>query len=299
MPDHWQRDPPPGLAGGVAQSAQAERASYADVRPDDVRWRERLPQGPPPDESLGLEVGHYKRWAAPDGGWKDTGGALIHLRFGLASPRRVFSADGWGLDWLLPPGEADVDSLLMHDLRWEHLVASALSPMGTGGLGEFVPTVVVPHVGLMIERLLQAGFSKCYLKQGAESHLGAWAMDCAWNALRVFYGETKSTAKGDWVGNATYVVAAKKMAADCNVQLSAWTVDVGGTTKPVEIGNIVEAYATLLVKRRAWAEFASIMYYMAHHDAGGLVRYVSGRPQVGVVDQVAPPPPILLSPLAT
>ena len=74
----------------------------------------------------------------------------------------------------------------MHDLRWEHLVASALSPMGTGGLSEFVPTAVVPHVGLMIDRLLEAGFSRCYLKQGLESHLGAWAMDCAWNALRVF-----------------------------------------------------------------------------------------------------------------
>ena len=125
-----------------------------------------MPQGPPPDKSLGLEDGNYRRWVPPDGGWRDTGGALIHLRFGNTPPRRVFLADGWGLDWLLPPGEPDVDRLLMHDLRWEHLVASALSPMGTSGLSGFTPTEVVPHVGLMIERLLQAGFSKCHLKQG-------------------------------------------------------------------------------------------------------------------------------------
>ena len=132
----------------------------------------------------------------------------------------------------------------------------------------------------MIERLLQAGFSKCYLKQGTESHLGAWAMDCAWNALRVFYGEVRPTAKGDWVGNATYFVAAEQMAADCGVQLSAWTAAVGGTVKLVEVGNIVEAYATLLMKERAWAEFSSVMYYMARHDVDGLVRYVARRPQV-------------------
>ena len=231
------------------------------------------------------------RWTVPDGGWKDTGGPLVHLQFGRATPQQVFGADGWGLDWLLPPGGVAVDCLLMHDLRWEHLVASALSPMGTGGLDEFTPTVVVPHVGRMIDRLLGAGFSKCYLKKGGESYLGAWAMDCAWNALQVFHGEVRSTAKGGWLGNETYIAAATQMAADCGVQLSEWTTAIGGTVKPVAVGNVIEAYATLLVRERAWGEFSSIVYYIARHDVGGLSRLVAGRPQVGVTGQIAPPPP--------
>ena len=136
------------------------------------------------------------------GPWSTSGSAR------LRTPQRVFEADGWGLDWLLPPGGVAVDYLLMHDLRWEHLVASALSPMGTGGLGGFTPMVAVPHVGQMIDRLLAAGFSKCFLKKGGESHLGAWAMGCAWNAIQVFHGEVKPTARGCWLPNGTYIVAA-------------------------------------------------------------------------------------------
>ena len=124
-------------------------------------------------------------------------------------------------------------------------------------------------------------------------------MDCAWNALRVFYGEVRPTAKGGWVGNGTYVAAAEQMAADCGVQLSALTAVGGGTVKPVEVGNVIEAYATLLMKERAWDEFSSVMYYMARHDVDGLDRYVARRPQVGVTGQIAPPPPVPHSPLAT
>ena len=44
--------------------------------------------------------------AVPDDGWKEMGGPLVHLQFGRATPQQVFGADGWGLDWLLPPGGA-------------------------------------------------------------------------------------------------------------------------------------------------------------------------------------------------
>ena len=101
-----------------------------------------------------------------------------------AAPSQQVFGDGWGLDWLLPPGGWAVEQLLMQDLRWEHLVAAALSPMGTGRLDGYIPTVAVPNWAQMIERFIGAGFSKCYLAGGKESHLGAWTMDCVWNALQ-------------------------------------------------------------------------------------------------------------------
>ena len=54
------------------------------------------------------------------------------------------------------------------------------SPMGKGRLDGYVPTVAVPTWAQMIDRLIDAGFSKCYLAGGEESHLGAWTMDCVW-----------------------------------------------------------------------------------------------------------------------
>ena len=142
----------------------------------------------------------------------------------------------------------------------------------------------------MIDRLIDAGFSKCHLARGGESHLGAWAMDCVWNALQVWHGEVKSSAKGCWVGNALYTAASLQMAAGCGVQLSQWTAVIGGTVKRVAVGNVIGAYATLLVKDRAWEELSSIMFYLARHDSGGLSRFVTGRPQAGVSGQGAPPP---------
>ena len=157
-------------------------------------------------------------------------------RLGKGNPQQVFGAD-WGLDWLLPPGGWAVEQLLMHDLRWEHLVAAALSPMGTDRLDGYVPRVAVPNWAQMVDRLIDAGFSKCHLASGGESHLGAWAMDYVWNALQVWHGEVKSSAKGCWVGNALYIAAALQMAADCGVQLSQWTAVIGGTVKRVAVGN--------------------------------------------------------------
>ena len=113
----------------------------------------------------------------PGGGWADAGGLLIHLRFGGHSPEEVFGTE-WGLDWLLPPGGWTIDRLLMHDLRWEHLVAAALTPMGQSRLAGYVPTVAVPTWAQMVDRLIGAGFSRCYLAGGEESHLGAWTMNC-------------------------------------------------------------------------------------------------------------------------
>ena len=99
----------------------------------------------------------------------------------------------------------------------------------------------------------------------------------------------KPTAKGSWVGNGFYIAAAMQMATDCGVELSHWTHDIGATVKPVAVGNVIEAYATLLVKGRAWDELCSIMFYLAHHDSGGLSRVVAGRASGGVSGQNPPP----------
>ena len=115
-----------------------------------------MPQGPLPDC-------HPIGWAVPEGGWEDTGGPLIHLKFGRGTSEQVFGAE-WGLDWLLPPGGSTIDQLLMHDFRWERLVAVALTPMGRGKLDEYVPTVAVLNWAQMIDRLIGAGFSKRYLR---------------------------------------------------------------------------------------------------------------------------------------
>ena len=48
---------------------------------------------------------------------------------------------------------------------------------------------------------------------------------------------------------------------------SLWTRATGGIVKPVQIGNVMEAYATLLIKKHAWGKICSIMYCLAHHDS--------------------------------
>ena len=91
--------------------------------------RLRLPQSQPP-------YFHTSKWVVPEGGWSDTGDPLIHLSFGREPPEVVFGPT-WGLGWVLPPGGWGLDRLLMHNLLWEHLVASALTPMGQGGLAKY------------------------------------------------------------------------------------------------------------------------------------------------------------------
>ena len=225
---------PPGLADPRAAGPLAPLMSYAGVPPDSVSRGTKLPQGPPPDC-------HPTGWIVPEGGWEDTGGPLIHLRFGKSNPRQVFGAD-WGLDWLLPPGGGPSSSSSC--MTSAGSTSSQLpSPLrGTGRLDGYVPMVAVPNWAQMIDRLIGAGFSKCYLASGGESHLGAWAMDCVWNSFQVWHGEVKSSARGCWVGNALYTAAALQLAADCGVQLSQWTADIGGTVKRVAVGNVIEAY---------------------------------------------------------
>ena len=116
----------------------------------------------------------------------------------------------------------------MRDFRWEHLVASALTPMGQGGLADYTPTVALPTLAQMIDWLVAAGFSKCNIADGEESHLGAWSMDCIWHALQVWHGMAKRKTKGCWVGNEVYFSAASRMAADCQAELSHWTRKLGG-----------------------------------------------------------------------
>ena len=72
-------------------------------------------------------------------------------------------------------------------------------------------------------------------------------MDCVWHALRQWHGTSKRKTKGCWVGNEVYFSAASKMAADCQTELPHWTRRLGEVNKPVQIGNITETYATLLV----------------------------------------------------
>ena len=163
---------PPGLADARVAGPPDSPVPYADVPPKSDIRRARLPQGDPPDYNP-------SGWTVPEGGWDDTGGPLIHLRFGRGTPEEVFGSD-WGLDWLLPPGGWAIHRLFTRDLRWEHLAAAAPTPMGKGGLDGYVPTVAVPTLAQMIDRLISAGFSKCYLAGGEESHLGAWTMDCVW-----------------------------------------------------------------------------------------------------------------------
>ena len=100
------------------------------------------------------------------------------------------------------------------------------------------------------------------------------------------------------MGNGLYIAAAMQMAAGCGVELSHWTHDIGGTVKPVAVGNVIEAYATLLVKERAWDELCSIMSYLARHDSGRLSRFVAGCAPGGVSGQKPPSPPRTQPPLA-
>ena len=71
---------------------------------------------------------------------------------------------------MLPPraGAWGLDRFLMHDLRWEHLVAAALTPMGPEGLLSFQPVAQVTSLQGMIAELLGQGFSMCNIAGGGE-----------------------------------------------------------------------------------------------------------------------------------
>ena len=152
----------------------------------------------------------------------DTAGPLIRLKFGMQGPEHVFGL-AWGLGWMLPPGGWGIDRFLVHDFRWEHLAASALTPTGQGGLARYTPTVPLPTLEQMIEQLLGAGFGRCNIADGGESHLGAWSMDCVCHAFRQWHGVSRRKARMSVLGNHIYMLAATKMAGDCRVGLAHWT----------------------------------------------------------------------------
>ena len=102
------------------------------------------------------------------------------------------------------------------------------NPDGAGGLAKYTPTVPVPTLEQMIERLLAAGFSQCNIADGGESRLGAWSMDCVWHALRQWHGVARRRTRMGVLGNRNYMKAAIKMAGDCGVELTHWTRRLGG-----------------------------------------------------------------------
>ena len=202
--------------------------------------RLRLPQGQPP-------YFHPSKWVVLEGGWGDTGGPVIHLSFGRVRPEVAFGP-AWGLGWMLPPGGWGLDRFLMHVLRWGHLAASALTPMGQGGLADYTLTVSVPTLEQIIRRFLVAGFSKRNLADGGGSYLGAWSMDCAWHALRQWHGIARRRTRMGALGNENHLKAATQMASARGVELSYWTRDLEHVCTADKAGNITETYATLLVK---------------------------------------------------
>ena len=80
------------------------------------------------------------------------------------------------------------------------------------------------------------------------------------------------------------------MAGACGVEISHWTRVLEHACVPDKVGNIIETYATLLIRDGSWDEMCSLLHYLAFQDEGGLATIVAGH-RVGVVcDQVAPPP---------
>ena len=105
QPDHGR---PTAPADGTLRVTLIP-ASFSDFPGKKEVRRARLPQGE-------LPRFHPSRWVVLDVGWSDTGGPLIHFRFGVQRPEIVFGP-AWGLGWMLPPGGWGIDRLLTHDLR--------------------------------------------------------------------------------------------------------------------------------------------------------------------------------------
>ena len=99
-------------------------------------------------------------------------------------------------------------------------MASALTPMGHGGLAEYTPTIPAPTLEQMIRHLLGAGFSQCNIADGGGSYLGAWSMDCVWHAFRQWHGIARRRTRMSVLGSGDYLKAATQMASACGVELS-------------------------------------------------------------------------------
>ena len=92
------------------------------------------------------------------------------------------------------------------------------------------------------------------------------------------------------LGNENYIKVATQMAIACGVELSYWTRDLEHVCTADKVGNIIETYATLLVKNGGWDEMCSLLRYLAFQDEGGLALIVAGHRVGAVCDQAAPPP---------
>ena len=83
--------------------------------------------------------------------------------------------------------------------------------------------------------------------------------------------------------------SATQMAGACGVELSHWTRVLGHVCVADNVGNIIETYATLLIKGGSWDEMRSLLRYLAFHDEGGSATIVAGHRVGAVCDQAAPP----------
>ena len=240
----------------------------------------RRPQGPLPTAGGLL-------WSVPDEGFLDHGGRLVDLSFGDTAPADVFGP-AWGLDWMLPPqGDWAFGDLYVHDLRWEHVNAAVLGPLGGGPLANYVPTTGVPTLDVMVARLLADGFPDT-LATGAQSRVGAWALDLAFTELYVRAGLINPRAIHSVVGNATYEVAVRAMAHVANLPFgnlySTWTSSLEGMSNPEKLGNIIETDPVWMLRRRDWQGFSDLVHLLAWSDRGhgGLYRHVRASPMIDI-----------------
>ena len=149
----------------------------------------------------------------------------------------------------------------------------------------------------MIPCLVGAGFRKCNVAGGKESYLGAWSMDCAWHALRQWHGIDRRDTLIGVLGNHYYFKAAPEMARVCGVGLITWTRDLDWVSTADEVGNIIETYATLLVRDGGWDEMCSLLRYLARSATTAALPLlpcaVAGGPPTArsTTTDASPPPP--------
>ena len=111
----------------VEAAAAARTLSGEDALGGRGRTLDRLPQGPPPENYRG-------KWTLPTG-WKDNGGPISELKFGVIIPAQAMRDNHWNLRWLLPLDHArlrphEFENILLQDLRWELIIHHVCGRMG-------------------------------------------------------------------------------------------------------------------------------------------------------------------------
>ena len=228
------------------------------------RTSDRLPQGPPPENYPG-------KWTLP-AGWKDNGGPISELRFGLVSPAQAMRDDRWNLRWLLPLDHErlrphEFENILLQDLRWELIIHHVCGRMGDDHLRSYTPSGELPTIKEIIERLIRAGFKASALADGSQSYLEAWALDVLWTEVHVWAGLQQKETKLLPVPNDTYARSANSLAAASGVELWTWTHQFcNAVTRDDKIGNIIETYAIWLLKEARWEDMATLVHHLAKSD---------------------------------